>query len=372
MSRSAPIYDAGTIPASGGGNVTLWRDKIIEKLTEFQSNGEDAWELADQIDTGVDYEAVFHSVGDRTLGSGGNIGDTDIWLWIHQRSVDDFVLRTSQDYSPTTGNWAGGSYRPAGTADFATNVSQTQAIDWFSICNEYEFIFIWNQGGTWKVISIGALIRPYSAALNGVARITSQSGTGNGVTIGTDRDISGSLEPGQGVWLLNQTPDGVGIQSVGIDLVTVVSATSNTVVVDGVVGTFAVGSLIGFDPCPVYNKTTATSQCYFSQQLDGTYTTETAESGATVNPLLAILTESHFDPGPDNLYYGGQPFVKMNAQPAGFRGKHQHARIFTLGLEVDEDLMEVDFDSAQRWKVFISTNATWFSQYATGYGPGAS
>lgn len=372
MSRSIPTYDSGTILAAGSGNIALWLAKLIEKLTEHQSGGVDAWELADQIDTGVDYEAVFHSVGDRTLGSGSNVGDTDIWVWIHQRSADDFQIRVAQDYSPTTGNWAGGAYRPAGTGDFVANVSDTQAIDWFSVCNEYEFVFVWVQGGTWHVLSFGSLIRPYSAALNGVARITSQSGTGNGVTIGTDRDISGSLEPGQGVWLLNQTPDATGIQSVAPDLVTVVSVTANTVVVDGVVGTFAVGSLIGLDPCPTYVKNTSVATAYFAQNMDGTYTAESSQTGSAINPLTAILTESDFDPGVDQLYYGGQPFVKMTISPQGFRGKFQHVRVFTLGLQADEDLMEVDFDSAQRWKVFISTGVTWNTAYATAFGPGAS
>ena len=370
MARSVPTYDAGTIPAAGSGNIDLWKAKLIEKLTEHQSGGVDAWELADQIDTGVNYEAVFHSVGDRSLVSGA--GDADIWVWIHQRSNDDFQVRCAQDYSPTTGTWPGGAYREAGTGDFVTNVGDAQEIDWFSVCNEYEFHFIWVQGGSWHAVSFGQLIRPYSEALNGVARITSQSGTGNGVVIGVDRDITSNLEVGQTVWLLNQTPDGVGIQSVGIDLVEVTAKAAGSITVDGVTNTYAVGSLIGLDPCPLFVKNTASVTTYHAQKMDGSYASTTGQAGQAVNPLTPLVTEADFDPGVDQLYYGGQPFVKMSTFPSGFRGKFQHARIFTEGTQADQDIMQVDYDAAQQWKAFISSGVTWFSSYCTGYGPGAT
>lgn len=372
MARSTPTYDAGTIPAAGSGNIALFIAKIIEKLTEHQSNGEQAWELADQIDTGVDYEAVFHSVGDRSLGSGSNKGDTDIWVWIHQRSVDDFQMRVAQDYSPTDGNWAGGSYRPAGSSDFTTNVSDTAAIDWWSVCNEYEFHFIWLQGGVYHVFGFGQLIRPFSEALNGVARVTSQSGTGNGVVIGLDRDISGNIEVGQYVWLVNQTPDGNSIQSVGIDVCEVTAVGPSSITLDGVTNTYAVGSLCGLDPAPVFAKNASTGSIYFTGLLDGTYASESGNYGTTVNPGASALYEPDYDPGVDQLYVGFQPFVQMSIAPRGFRGKFQHVRIFTFGTQADQDLMEIDFDSGQRWKAFVSSGVLWFGGWVVGYGPGAS
>jgi hypothetical protein len=372
MARSAPTYDSGTIPSAPSGNITLWWDKLIEKLTEHQSNGEDAWELADQINTGVDYEAVFHSVGDRTLGSGTNKGDTDIWIQLHRRTVNTMEMRIAQDYSPTTGVWLTGAYHDGGSGDFASSMDDLTQIDWWSVCNEYEFHFIWVQGGVYKTMCFGSLIRPYSAALNGVARITSQSGTGNGVVIGVDRDITSNIAVGQTLWLLNQTPDATGIQSVGIDPVTVTAKAAGSITVDGVTNTYAVGSLIGMDPCPSFVKNTNSATAYFCQNMDSTWTGAGGQYGNAINSIAAALTEADFDPGVDQLYYGGQPFVKMGLIPNGFRGKFQHARAFTYGTQADQDIMQIDYDSAQQWKLFASTGANWFTGYVTAFGPGAS
>lgn len=366
MSRGVPAYSSGTIPA-GGGTQAAFIAAIVDRLTAYQSNGEQAWELAQQIDTGVDYEAVFHSVGDRSLGSGSNKGDTDIWVRLHRTGTDDYECRMYQDWSPTSS----AGYRESGTGYFAQNIDDNQALDWWSFVNEYEFAFLWLQGGAYGVLAFGALIRPYSAALNGAARITSQSGTGDGVVFGVDRDITASIKVGQYVWLVNQTPDATALQSVGIDLVEVVAKSFNSITVDGVTNTYAVGSLLGIDPMPVYSKLYSGSH-YMCQNMDGSYTSAVGQYGVLVNPGVAAITEADWDPGPDQLYLGFQPFVKMSTSLLGFRGKMGLVRIFTLGLQADQDLMEVDFDSGQRWKVFVSTGANFFAGWVTAFGPGAS
>lgn len=367
MARGVPIYDSGVIPA-GGGTQQAFIDKIVEKLTEYQSNGEQAWELAEQIDTGANYEAVFHSVGDRSLGSGANKGDTDLWIYLHKSSVDDYAARCYQDWSPTSG----AGYREAGTANFQTDLSDTVAVEWYSCCNESEFVFIYNYGGNWNSLCFGSVIRPFSDKLNGVARSTSQSGTGNGVVVGLDRDITTSIEVGQYVWLVNQTPDAQALQSVGIDLCEVTGVTAANITLNGVTNTYANGSLVGLDPTPMYYRggTSGSNTPYFSQALNGSYTGVTIQDGALVNLGTTALVEADYDPGPDQLYIGFQPFVKMDAAPEGYRGKFQHFRVFTLGTQVDADLMEVDFDSAQRWKCFV--NHTMFVNWVTCIGPGAS
>lgn len=371
MSRGVPTYSSGTIPA-GGGSQQAFIDTIVAQLTAYQSNGEQAWELADLIVAGANYEAVFHSVGDRSMGSGSNKGDTDIWIYLHKRSVSAYEAFCAQDYSPTTGNWSGGSHQDTDPGDFELNLVDTVAIDWWCVVNEYEFIFIWLKGGVYKTLHFGQPIRPFSEALNGVARITSQSGTGNGIIIGLDRDIISNIKVGQYVWLVNQTPDATGIQTVSNDLVEVIAIASNQMTVDGVVGTFAIGSFSGLDPVPTFVRATATGKNEFVSKLDGTWTGLIVQSATSINPGATIITESDFDPGPDQLYLGFQPYARMDDGPEGIRGKFQHMRMFTYGVQADQDLMEIDFDSGQRWKVFVTSGATIFVGWGMGIGPGAS
>lgn len=368
MARSTPTYSSGTLPAVGSGQIQNVINKLVEKLTEHQSGGVNAWSLADQIDTGANYEAVFHSLGDRSLGSGA--GDTDIWLYIHL-ATDDVTVEVAQDYSPTTGVWSTGAYRNAGGQSIS-NISDTAAVDWFSVCNEYEFYWYMLQSGNWQCFHVGQLIRPYSSALNGVARTTSQSGTGNGVVFGLDRDITANIKVGQYVWLVNQTPDGLGIQSVGVDLCPVQAITSNSITLDGVTNTYANGSLVGIDPAANYIAQGSASTIYFVSNMDGTYTTPTGSSGSVANPLVDLVDEAEWDPGPDQMYYGGQPFVKMGSNPSGFRGKMQHRRVFTFGTQVDQDIMEIDYDANQRWKCFVTSAVNGFSGHVNAIGPGAT
>lgn len=373
MARSVGDYSSGVIPA-GGGTQQAFIDTIIAQLTAFQSNGEQAWELADLIASGANYEAVFHSVGDRSLGSGSNKGDTDIWVYFHKRTADDYDIRVAQDYSPTTGVWLTGLHQEAGTGSFEVNLPDAASVDWWCVVNEYEFVFVFLTGGTYNMLHFGQTIRPYSDALNGVARITSQSGTGNGVVIGTDRDISGSIEVGQYVWLVNQTPDATGIQAVSNDAVEVIAVGSSSITVDGVVGTFAVGSLVGIDPAPTFVRTASTNAPYFVSSGDGSYSSPTASIASLVNPGATALTEGDYDPGYDQLYVGFQPYAVMATVtgPKGMRGKFQHVRAFTYGAQADQDIMQVDFDSAQEWKLFVSSGGTMFTNWGTGIGPGAT
>lgn len=365
MSRNAPIYDSGTIPA-GGGSQQAFINKIVEKLTEYQSNGEDAWELADEIDTGANFEKVYHSVGDRNLGSGANKGDTDIWVYLHKRSNDDYEIYAAQDYSPTSGT----ALNKAFDTDFANSIADTTAIDWWSVCNEYEFFFVWIQGGNWGHVTFGQVIRPYRDVMNGVARISNQSGTGDGVTFDTDRDISSNIAVGQYIWLVNQTPDGVALQSVGIDLCEVTAVDGSSITVDGVVNTYADGSLVGLDPAPVYCFSGNPEGVWqMVQRYNGTYSGATANDAELKNPGSYVLVEASMDPGPDQLYHGFQPALAMSSTsgPGAMRGKLQHFRMFPLGVQTDLDIMEVDWDSNDRWRVLVahSFSSTW----CTAFGP---
>lgn len=377
MARGTPTFSSGTIPSAASGVIDSIIEKIVDRLTNYQSNGEQAWELADEIVSGwSNYEAVYHSVGDRSLGSGSNKGDTDIWLYLHRNS-DDILTQVAQDYSPTTGNWGSGAYREQGVSSNGFNdLSDIHETDWWCVVNEYEFSFVIKQGGDWYALHAGQLIRPFGEKINGVARLTSQSGTGSSVTIGLDRDISSNISVGQSVWLMNQTPAATGIQSVGIDIVEVTAVSATDITVDGVTNTYAVGSLVGLDPAPVYHLPGGDSYVRLVQLADGTY------NGATSN----IAEMKKFTPGDpndmnpvsaDGLYRAFPVYASMRtgSDPEVFRGQFEFMRMFPDGTQAALDIMRIDFDTSNQFILFDDSDVApvaGATNYFLGLGPGAS
>lgn len=369
MARGTPAFYEGT-HAAGGGSADAMMTAIIYCLTTYQSNGEQAWELAKEIDGNLaTYKAVYHSVGDRSLGSGANKGDTDIWIYLW-RSGTSLYIATAQDYSPTDGGWSTAAYHAASSAAFVTIADATE-LNWWCVINEYEAQIIIDTG-YYTSTAFGIPIRPHSAHMNGVGRITSQSGTGNGVSIGVDRDLTASLRAGQKVWLINQTPDLTSLQSVPINIVDVVSVGASTIVVDGVVNTYAIGSLLGYDPAANYIRTSGLTNCYCVSKLDGTWLSVTGQTMGMINTLSVLANEADIDPGPDGLYHCWPLWFKMSAVPSAVRGRVEHILMLGLGTQAAADLLRVDYDDAQRWQVFTTLPASLVTNWAAAYGPGAT
>ena len=367
MARSAPIFDHGYIDQPDAASKLY--AKFLAKITEVESNSTQAWE---QVWTDGDDARVFHSVGDRNLGSGNNVGDSDIWLWT---DLDATKIKSNvfQDFSPSDG-YSTGVYHPAYTLGGWQSlvIDGSAAVEWWSIMSPHFIIFVWRQAGNNALVWAGQVIRPYADSINGIARITSQSGTGNGVTIGLDRDISANIQVGQKVWLVNQTPDSTSIQSVGIDVVTVTAISASQATVDGVTNTYAVGSWFGLDPLPVYLGDDYTSACYSTHNKDATYSAN--PQAVFGNPGVSAIQESHYKPSQlDGAYWAFQPYVyHMGGNCDGFRGKIPNVRLFTWGLQSDGDVMRMDYDEDQQWVVFLEA---WFygvtGDYCCGFGPGA-
>lgn len=370
MARGTPLFKKGSIP-SGGGTRAAFIAMITGRLTEYQSNGEQAWELAEDLG-GAYTDHVYHSVGDRSLGSGSNKGDTDIWIRVRRYGVgDDFDMYAYQDWSPTSST----GYEvnnPSGNQIWP-NLSDTVQIDWWTVVNEYGMTLVFNidPGGTnnWRAIFLGQPIRPISSALNGIARLTSQSGTGDAVVVGLDRDISANITVGQTIWLLNQTPDGQSLQSVSIDLCEVTAVTAGSITLNGVTNTYAVGSLVGWDPAPSGTEDLATAGNDFCQMMDGSSATVAASNNTCM--IASGITVADFIPGPEGLYPVAQVGFKMTQIPRGFRGLHETQREVTEGATFnDGDILELEYDPTQRWMVFPSLYKV-VSTACLAIGPGA-
>jgi len=371
MTYPDPIVDSGTIT---GPNVRVQVGaKFLEKLAAIQSNSVQAWE---QVWTDSVDKFVFHSVGDRNLGSGSNVGDTDLWVYIYVPSGDNgrFRLDAMQDFSPTDG-YPNGCYRQAYETGLQVSYfDDSTTLRWWSIMSPYMVIFVWEQDGTYEVLWFGTTMPTFHDALSGVARITSQSGTGNGVTIGLDRDISDKIQVGQIVWLVNQTPDSTSIQEVGIDIVRVTAISSSQATVDGVTNTYAVGSLFGVDPAAMYIGNEG-QYCYGTHNPDGSYILNNNQAYATIKDAAPGIVEADHDPDPNGLYWAFRSWMYHHSGDVndGYRGQMLHVlRVANSDLTLShEDILQIDYDSGNEWLVI---NAAWFgaaeSQFAVAFGPG--
>jgi hypothetical protein len=372
MARSTPTASKGTLAAVPNGQRNLVFDKIQELLTAFLSAGVQAWTEADVISAvagSQDY--VYHSLGNRNLVAGA--GDTDIWIRLAQTSSGEYITgKVYQDWSPTSHTgYHVGSYSGGGSYVLGS-IGDAAQVDWWCVANEYEFAFAMVQGGTWSAFSIGQTIRPFSTRIGGIARNTELIAAAPGAqTIDVDRDISTEVQVGQKVWLVNQTPDGVALQSVDVQLVTVTGVTATDISLDGITAQVAIGSLIGIDPQPNYvtGSLVNIATLYFPHLVTGAWSSEPAQVGA-LDWLGKQLTESAIDPDALGLYPGFQVYARMTAAPADYRGKLQHLRGFPVGTQANGDIMQIEWDAANQWWVFPSLAGV--ANWAFAIGPGAT
>lgn len=332
MAHGVPTFSSGTIPAAGSGVLQALLDKLVERITNYTSNGVQAWTKADVVsETYATYDVTFHSVGDRSLVSGA--GDTDLWVRFYNISTTNIGGKVFQDYSPTS--HTGHRGQPA-SQSWLYSITDTGAVDWWTVVNEYGFVLVFAQGTTRRELVVGELVRIFSASVNGRGKITSQSGTGDGVVFGLDRDISNQITVGQRVWLVNQTPDGVSLQTPGVNIATVVAVGSSSITLDGITNTYAVGSLVGMECQPI---------CIFMDlNYDGLMPHKV--NGYNYGPVRRyfmtepVIVASEVAPLVDGSYNVVQPYV-VGFNDAGYRtirGKVELLR----GIVKDAAMVEGD------------------------------
>jgi hypothetical protein len=376
MARGTPTFNSGSLVAAGSGQVDNLYNVVRTQLTNYQSNGVNAWQEIDSINTTPGTQnRVFHTVGDRTLGADvvspyfGN-GDIDHFIRIHNSAATTIVFVAYQDWSPTSS--AGN--RPNGVNTYLnwTSLSDTDALDWWCIGNEYEFVFIFKQGGITRWVVFGVPRRWATPGISGVGRVATQTSATGTITIALDRDISSLIVPGQTVWLINRTPSSTALVSDYTELVTVtaVSATPD-ITVSGVSNQpYEVGALVGLDPSPQYSGAgtgTGDPTILMTNRPDGGYTgTQVQIAGFDILPV----NESSVDPNFSQLYHGFKPV--LNGGQAGFegpRGYPEFIAFWALGAQNDADRMLPEYDTAQAYKIFPSLPKATF---AASIGPGAT
>jgi hypothetical protein len=369
MARGTVAYFTGTVAASGSGVRTAMRDAIVTRLLTYPSGGGYAWSSPGTYPTNPGgAKVVVHSVGDRTLGSAGLIGDTEAWFELSNTS--GVGLYTIRDYSTN-----GPSVSYESTA-LTVSINDTNAVDYWMVYNEYVCSCVMYQSGTWYALHFGVLERPFEATLSGVARLS--SGIPGGLIIGSnalsvDRDLTSSLKVGQPIQLWNYVYPDNSIAAPASPLANnliVTNVTSGTVTVTSTVtsGAYLAGALLGLDPAAVWSSKDLYT-FYGSNARDGT--TFSSYGWAMYAPGQ---TEADVDPDytgaytmvPSFLWEGKSGIVAVR----GDIGKH--VLICALGLQVDKDLMQVNYDASQTYKLFTSVTPGGLSGWGVAIGPGAS
>lgn len=390
MTRSVATFISGTLPVTSSGQIDMLIGILTASIQNFTASfGGPAFELAETV-TGASasIDLVFHSVGDRTLGTGSHIGDVDIWFRFIRTAATTFQFGVMQDWSPTSSNTTNtvngntGVARPAnanGTAGTQwTTISDTAAIDYWGVGNDYEHAFVFNQAGTYRFLHWGNPKRLAREGVNGIARIlTTLTGSG-AVTIQLDRNISGTttqdnvVKAGQRIHIIPQTPDNVAIVDANVDIVTVNS------VVSGVGGaphqmnvsttskTYPSGSLVGYQPANVFvtaGTTNFDTAVFFTNRPDGGFTGAASQTAA--HETATPVTEADVDPDPSNFYVGtGIYMYSDQASNTGPRGTSGDVlAVFPIGTQVNGDRMIVGN------KFYFVFPTITFGGFCLGIGP---
>lgn len=374
MAHGTGAYASGVI-SSGANRRYQLMQLFIAQLTGYQSNGENAWEIAHTFSaTEAIYDVMMHSVGDRSLGAGALKGDAELWFRLTNGGTPgaggSITVDLWQDWSATsvTGNRQGW--------ERAFNADDSFQLEWWSVVNEYAAILVVRSQTTYDMIYFGTPVRPYTDRLNGLARLDAATSTTGAVVLSVDRDITANIQVGQTVWLYNHTPTGQALKADYTELVTVTAKTASTITVSGVVNQpYEIGSLVGLDPCCPLCTTSLTSW-YGVNYLDGRWKAADGWQAGSMQSLCShVGHETDWDPGPDGTYTGFRAYAYQSAAatgyPGGFRGYLDHIRLFSRDAQVDKDVYRVEWNDADKWK-FFPTALSGMASYFYAIGPGAS
>jgi hypothetical protein len=409
MARSTPTYSSGSIPA-GTDNINLLYVQLRTTLGSITTGGsrtdgpKAAWVEYDVRDATVGQEdIVWHTSGDASnLGAQETVtpaasdsyfdnGDIDVFLRANQvaAGINFYIYQdycrvdsTENRECPYSGTQQAGS-QWAGMND-------TDPILWYAVINEYEIAFIAIQDGDVWILHAGVPYRWTSNKLNGVARISTTTGSTGNVTIDLDRDIAANITVGQPIWLQNRTPELGDAGSVTDDFceivtVTAVDSINKTITVSGVTnGVYQVGSLVGLDPSPAFlfaHKNTMSTYYHTTSRSDASPVGAPPNVGNNYaygwNKLYVFHAggqplESDVDPMLGNSLYIGShaQLIGNDTGVKTLRGLPELITFWSIGTQVDGDRMLPDFNSALAYKIFptLEVNTNW----ACAIGPGAT
>jgi len=392
MPRGVPYFQSGVILARPNNEVV--DDFILTLrgfLTSYQSNGQQAWEIytgsndRTALSGANTRETIFHSVGDRNLGSGQLAGDADIWLKIHHNSFSGDAASPTIYFTPMMDasqvNLSGHGLDASLTffsSSQTLQLNSKRTISWWGICNEYEIAMCLKQGANYFLVGFGSLIRNVPQRQSGIARIVTAT-TGTGIlTLQLDRDIRGTgssynIQVSQSVWILNQTLTGALDVPIKSNICSVLDVGVDYIVVSGVTLTpFQRGSLVGMDIQPTYAfsiSNNGTPTINLINRIDGTRNPANQQA-----LLLAFGVETYgdfrFPDYSDNYSYFPLQFYQNLGIYTAIRGRTQFIHQFSYGTQKDGDLMLDDYNNPQNiFMTFPSFTYNNMTEKILGIGP---
>lgn len=324
-------------------------------VTPTDINGDPYWELYDEIaSTSGSIDRVYRSLGDRTLGAG--TGDTGIFLRFQQVSNTQLRLCNYQDWSPVSSTTStsftanpGGSRASTSLVQVTTTLilSTDQYRYWF-VVSPYAFCCVANIQQSIHHHGFERPVPPAGLGNNGIARLTTTTtGSGN-VTLNLDREMSGtidqdnSLQPGQRVWLVNQTPSGSALVAANSEIVTVTKVGNQKITLSGVSNTYSSSSLVGIDPQVgfVYGGTTTpipNLTLYGNSRTDAGYTSAASQVADFENSSLVIDGSA---PSYNGYFVLQVPLINSDqASFVGVRGRSNIVNTVFSSIQRDGDIM---------------------------------
>ena len=385
MARGTPLYTSGTLPTRiAGGQVTEIRALIETVLQSYQSNATTAWETYDTIDaTAANLDRVYLSVGDRTLASGA--GDARLFIRIDKYGPDDIDFKAYQDWSDLSSTGSNEAFLASNCR--WSNVNDFSECRYFSMVNEYEFLFFIIQDNLWHSVHFGSPIRAHIPSnYRGIAFTTASATAGSSVTVNLDRDITATIQDNlsstgsQKIWIYNQTPTSTALRSATIEIADVETIAAGSITFASLSNNFDSGAIVGLDPCPMfitaYNNiaftTALNATLQFTNSVAGTWSAPSTQiadyelSGSTVIVPAAA-------PGYNGDLYGCRALIVADQSGlGGFRGVSEMIAFVRSGSMLSGDFWRPNGVTANQYKVFPFMTLSGYTGWVFAIGPGAT
>lgn len=223
-------------------------DHIIsyqESLTDVWNRGLIATDIANT-------HKIFHSWGDPNLG-GGLKGDASIFIELFSTDIATILVRTYSDWTSATNS--GNRVNSITATDIHVKFEDTIDLQYYLFVNAYEIVCILEQigsvHGNYHAFVAGQPFRYHiPASRRGTAFVSGATGSGASVQVALDRDIRNTLQVGQHIWLIDQTPENDALLADHVEIGDIESIGSDgmSIVVDNLASAFSAGALVGLDP----------------------------------------------------------------------------------------------------------------------------
>ncbi len=340
--------------SSDVNNNTELYNLISDRLTKSSGSvGGSWWKIIDEVETtSGSLDRVFKSIGSQEGYPG--VGDASIYFRIKQNNTS-IQITTYPDWSPFSSDGTTSFTTNPGGSRASSNAAQAQVlmqyqdeIRWWMVIGPHAWHFAGVSVGTPKAFGVEGIVPAAPAGHEGFARIiTTMTGTG-AVTLELDRELSGtinednSVQPGQKIWVVNQTPSGTALANEIAEITSVTSVGNNKISLSPVSGTYLSSSIVGIEPssAAAYGTTSqANPTLYFPLRTDAGYS---GVSSHNADFEWVPISEAGSNPTYSGFFGMGRAVVNSDQTSyTGIRGFANYWNFVSGGPQVSGDLMHL-------------------------------